>query len=196
MTRQLASGDCFGAPGASVRRLNTTASIALITFCCMIWFLSIEMCPTPGTLCTSTFSSAPRKSLVRRDGFACPAGDVEIDVPLRVACQLGTEDQNPVRSPASRALRADPRRATISGNAVAPEECPTKIMVRTRPLLYSAAASSASDDQETKLATVTRECPVPATSPRFRPGQREYVQYAAQEINVSARWPELPRWPR
>ena len=40
----------------------------------------------------------------------------------------------------------------MSGRAVAPEECPTRTMVLSLPLLYSAAASSASEDQETKMA--------------------------------------------
>src|SRR3954454_17633329 len=64
----LASGGCFGIPGAGFGRLNTAASMAPITFCCMISFLSIEMCPTPGTFCTSTFSSAPWNCLLFSTG--------------------------------------------------------------------------------------------------------------------------------
>src|SRR5882672_10018714 len=41
------SGCCFCVTDASFGRLKTTASMAFITFCCMIWFLSIVRCPTP-----------------------------------------------------------------------------------------------------------------------------------------------------
>jgi hypothetical protein len=68
----LASGGCFAIPGAGLDRLNTAASMALITFCCMISFLSIEMCPTPGTFCTSTFSSAPWNCLLFSTGVPAP----------------------------------------------------------------------------------------------------------------------------
>src|SRR5258706_3369728 len=69
----LTCGRCGLVPIGSVAgRLKTAASMALITFCCMIWFLSIDKCPTPGTAWTSTFSSAPRKSLVRVTGSPTP----------------------------------------------------------------------------------------------------------------------------
>src|SRR3979411_2725020 len=63
---------CFCVTDASFLRLKTTASMALITFCWMISFLSIVRCPTLGTFCTSTFSSEPRNPLARATGVPAP----------------------------------------------------------------------------------------------------------------------------
>jgi hypothetical protein len=54
------------------RPLNATESMALITFRWMISFLSMVMCPTPGTFCTLTFSSEPRSWLVFATGSPLP----------------------------------------------------------------------------------------------------------------------------
>src|SRR3977135_1769793 len=68
----LASGYCcLCVADASFLRLKTTASMALITFCCMIWFLSIVRCPMP-ILPTSTFSSAPWNCWVFETGVRAP----------------------------------------------------------------------------------------------------------------------------
>jgi len=51
----------WGLADASFGRLpKTTESISAMTFRWMISFLSMVICPTPGTFCTFTFSSEPR----------------------------------------------------------------------------------------------------------------------------------------
>ena len=69
-------------------------------------------------------------------------GDVVIDVPIDASVVVLRE----VGSSPMASLTGTPswlRRAAISVTAVAPDECPTKIIARVRPLLYSAAACSA-----------------------------------------------------
>ena len=128
---------------------NTTASMALITLRCMISLLSIVRCAIARPCSTSTFSSSnPGTALVSRDRFAVPIGDVEVDVTPNTPCEAGAENRIQADRELNGNAKAVQALAAMSGRAVAPEECPTRMMVLVRPLLYSAAASSASDDQE------------------------------------------------
>jgi hypothetical protein len=70
----LAAPGCRGfcAREAGADRPKTTASISLITFRCMIWFFSMETCPTPGTSCTLIFSSLPWNCPVFATGVPAP----------------------------------------------------------------------------------------------------------------------------
>jgi hypothetical protein len=76
-----------------------------------------------------------------------PACDLKIDLAVSVTCQFDTRDRIQFDEDARADQGAPPCRAAPRRAGGMPDQC----TVRTRPLLYSAAASSASDDQETKI---------------------------------------------
>ena len=105
---------------------------------CSTLFLSMLKCPTSAICSRSTFCSTPLK-LTPVDRIAETIGDVVIDVTIDVSSRGHAGG----RIEPDRQFDRHTVLAQACSHAIAPDECPTKIMVRTRPLLYSAVACSA-----------------------------------------------------